>query len=93
VVLQAGGPGTKGSWDLCYLDEDLRVLRTNAGNVLALQRGARECMRVREREGKCACTRERRNECEGEGRNACVYERERERRNVCVYERAKECVL
>eukprot|EP00291_Cryptomonas_curvata_P000962 CAMPEP_0172189984 /NCGR_PEP_ID=MMETSP1050-20130122/22849_1 /TAXON_ID=233186 /ORGANISM="Cryptomonas curvata, Strain CCAP979/52" /LENGTH=196 /DNA_ID=CAMNT_0012864783 /DNA_START=180 /DNA_END=767 /DNA_ORIENTATION=+ len=34
---QAGGPGTQGSWDLCYLDSDMRVLRTNAGNVIAMQ--------------------------------------------------------
>uniref|UniRef100_A0A7S0VS46 Plastid lipid-associated protein/fibrillin conserved domain-containing protein n=1 Tax=Hemiselmis tepida TaxID=464990 RepID=A0A7S0VS46_9CRYP len=34
------GKGTKGSWDLRYVDEDLKVIRTNAGNVLALQKVA-----------------------------------------------------
>ena len=37
---EAGGKGTKGSWDLKYMDEDLRVLRTNAGNVLVLEKSA-----------------------------------------------------
>ena len=37
---EAGGKGTKGSWDLKYMDEDLRVLRTNAGNVLVLEKTA-----------------------------------------------------
>jgi len=35
---EKGGKGTQGSWDLQYLDTDLRVLRTNAGNVLALEK-------------------------------------------------------
>ena len=34
---EKGGKGTKGSWDLKYMDADLRVLRTNANNVLALE--------------------------------------------------------
>ena len=37
---ETGGKGTRGSWDLKYMDEDLRVLRTNAGNVLALEKVA-----------------------------------------------------
>ena len=37
---EPGGKGTKGSWDLRYMDEDLRVLQTNAGNVLALEKVA-----------------------------------------------------
>jgi hypothetical protein len=36
---EQGGKGTRGSWDLKYIDEDLRVLRTNAGNVLVLKKG------------------------------------------------------
>mmetsp|Transcript_21726 Transcript_21726/g.34037 ORF Transcript_21726/g.34037 Transcript_21726/m.34037 type:complete len:269 (+) Transcript_21726:79-885(+) len=39
---EVGGKGTRGSWDLRYLDEDIRVLRTNAGNVVVLQRGEPE---------------------------------------------------
>lgn len=35
---EAGGKGTKGSWDLKYMDSDLRVLRTNAGNILVLEK-------------------------------------------------------
>ena len=36
---EQGSKGTRGSWDLKYMDEDLRVLRTNAGNVLVLEKG------------------------------------------------------
>jgi len=30
-AFEKGGKGTQGSWDLKYMDSDLRVLRTNAG--------------------------------------------------------------
>jgi len=30
-AFEKGGKGTQGSWDLKYMDSDLRVLLTNAG--------------------------------------------------------------